>query len=326
MKKRKFGRTDLHVSELNLNTQHFAWLADEAESMALLDAYYSCDGSFIQTIGVASNSATVESAGSVSEDIVGRWRETRGIRRDGLVLASRLNFSRPTYGGSIAFANHVREACASSLRRLRTSHLDLLICEWDEDLHPLDDLLEAVDQMIRAGFVRYAVAGGFPPWRIVDSLHRANARNHARFQALQADYSLMNRSGFEPEVLAMCREHRLGFLATSPLAGGFLTRRPTSSAESDHDWKDERFGSRAGDAVLQALAQVADQRLATPAQIALAWVLRNPQVTSAAISASNPRDLRELIRAADIILPPEQTGALTNVTSPQALSRELHHV
>lgn len=326
MEKRKLGRTDLHVSELNLNTDKFGWLADEAESFAVLDAYYTCGGSFIQTVGLASNSVTAEVTESASEDIVGRWRERRGISRDGLVLASRINFFRPPHGGSIAFANHIREACERSLRRLRTTHLDLLICEWDDDLHPVDDVLEAVDRLIRAGFVRYVVAGGFPPWRVVDSLHRSNARKHARFEALQADYSLMNRGGFEPEALAMCREHRLGFLATAPLAGGFLARRPSTSPEADHDWKNERFGSRAGDVVLQVLAGIADKRLATPAQIALAWVLRNPQVTSAAISAANTRELRELTRAAGTILSPEETGALANVPATRPSLRELHHV
>jgi aryl-alcohol dehydrogenase-like predicted oxidoreductase len=325
MKKRRLGRTDLHVSELNLNAGIFGWLSDEAESFALLDAYYTCGGSFLQTVGLAPNSAMAKLTESEAEIIVGRWRETRGISRDGLVLASRIDFFRPPHGGSTAFANHIREACERSLRRLRTTHLDLLICEWHDDLHPVDDVLEAVDQLIRAGFVRYAVAGGFPPWRVVDSLHGANASQHARFEALQASYSLMNRSGFEPEALAVCREHRLGFLATSPLAGGFLTRRPSSSPGHDHDWKNERFGSRAGDAVLQVLAEVADKRLATPAQIALAWVLRHPEVTSAAISASNPRELRELIRAAGIVLTSEETGALANVTSPRASPLELHH-
>ena len=110
------------------------------------------------------------------------------------------------------------------------------------------------------------------------------------------------------------------------MAGGFLTRRPNSNPESDHDWRNERFGSRAADAVLQVLAGIADTRLSTPAQIALAWVLRNPQVTSAAISAANTRELRELIRAAGTILSPEEIGVLANATAPRASLMELHHV
>lgn len=329
MKKRKLGRINLHVSELCLNTAKFGWLNDEAESFALLDAYYTCGGSFIQSLALAPNSVTAELAESTSEDIVGRWHEARGIARDGLVLASRINFFRPTHGGSIAFANHIREACERSLRRTRTKHLDLLICDWDEDLLPVDDVLEAVDMLIRAGLVRYAVAGGFPPWRVVDSLHRSNTRSHARFEALQTDYSLINRGNFEPEALAMCREHRLGFLATAPLGGGFLAQRVSSSTgvlHSGRNWKTERFGSNVGDATLQVLAEVADKRLATSAQIALAWVLRNPQVTSAVVSATNARELRELVRAAEIVLTPEETGALAHVTAVQDPRMELRHV
>ena len=278
---------------------------------------------------MAANSVTARLVESSSEDVVGRWRESRGITRDTLVLASRINFFRPAHGGSIAFANLIRESCERSLRRLRTKHLDLLICNWDDQLVPVEDVLEAVDMLIRAGLVRYAVAGGFPPWRVVDSLHRSSTRNHARFEALQAEYSLMSRDHFEPEALAMCREHRLGFFAASPLAGGFLARRPVSIREMvnpDGDWKTERFGSNVGDAVLQVLAEIADKRLASPAQIALAWVLRNPQVTSAVISASGTRELRELIRAADIILSPEETSALANVTMVQDSRMELRHV
>jgi aryl-alcohol dehydrogenase-like predicted oxidoreductase len=329
MKKRKFGRTHLQLSELSLNTAKFGLLTDEAESFALLDAYYGRGGSSIQSLGVAPNSVTAGLFESSSEDIVGRWRESRRIDRDSLVLASRVNFFRPAHGGSIAFANLIRESCERALLRLRTKHLDLLICDWDDQLLPVEDMLEAVDMLIRAGLVRYAVAGGFPPWRVVDSLHRSSTRNHARFEGLQAEYSLMNRGNFEPEALAMCREHRLGFFATSPLAGGFLTQRPASVRKVtslDADWKTERFGSNVGDAVLQVLAEVADKRLASSAQVALAWVLRNPQLTSAVISASDARELHELIRAADIILSPEETGALTNVTTVQDPRMELRHV
>jgi aryl-alcohol dehydrogenase-like predicted oxidoreductase len=187
-------------------------------------------------------------------------------------------------------------------------------------LLPVEDVLEAVDMLIRAGLVRYAVAGSFPPWRVVDSIHRSGTRNHARFEALQVEYSLMSRSRFEPEALSMCREHRLGFLARSPLAGGFLAQRPVSMRERinlDRDWQSERFGSSVGDAVLTALAEIAEKRLATPAQTALAWVLRNPQVSSAVISAADVRELRELIRAPGIVLTPEETGALANASTVQ---------
>ena len=323
------GRTNLQVSELGLNATKFGLVHDETSSFALLDAYYTCGGSFIQSLGFAPNSSTAQLVESSSEDIVGRWHETRGINRHSLTLASRINFFRPVHGGAIAFANLIREAVERSLRRLRTKHLDLLICDWDDHLVPVDDLLEAVDMLIRAGLVRYAVAGGFPPWRIVDSIHRSSTRNHARFEALQAEYSLMNRARFEPEALSMCRDHRLGFLAHSPLAGGFLAQRPAWVRELinlDRDGTNERCGRNVGDAVLQVLAEIADKRLASPAQIALAWVLRNPLVTSAIVSPPAARELRELLRAADIVLTPAETGALANAATVQDPRMEMRHV
>ena len=327
MNKRKLGRTNLQVSELCLNTTKFGWQMDDDSSFALLDAYYTCSGRFLQSLGFCPNSAGAHVGDSSSEDIVGRWHRTRGIPRDALVLGTRMSFFRPPHGGSIAFANLIRESCEQSIRRLRTSHIDLLICDWDEHLLPLDDLLESVDRLIRAGLIRYAVAGGFPPWRVIDSLHRSGMRNHARFEALQGEYSLMTRARFEPEALAMCREHRLGFLARSPLAGGFLAKQTDSmpDASLDSSWQSERFGSNVGDAVLNVLADIADKRLATPAQIALAWVLRNPHVSSALVTASSTRELRDLVRARTIALSNDEIGALANVTTVHDFRMELRH-
>ncbi len=325
MNKRKLGRTDLHISELCLDTAHFHTM-DETESFALLDAYYACGGSFIQSLGEAgSTSATSPRGEGSSELIVGRWHEQRGIRRDSLVLASRINFFRPSHGGSVSFANLVREACERSLRRLRAKHLDLLICDWSDALLPLDDVRESVDMLVRAGLVRYAVAGGFPAWRVVDSLHRSKLRNHARFEALQAEYTLRNPGQLD-DALALCRELRLGFLATSPVgellaqrARGLQDFNPVDELDSEHS------GGDVGEAVLRPLSQIADKRLATPAQIALAWVLSNPQVSAAVISPSTPREVRELSCAAKIILTSAEVAALTNAATDPERSLEFQY-
>jgi aryl-alcohol dehydrogenase-like predicted oxidoreductase len=361
MNKRNLGRTQLRVSELCLNTAEFAWTNDEADAFALLDIYYAAGGTFIQSVGFCSDGAlncqcggrvtaarlrasqalendptraeacscAGDSAGlaSCSEDFVGRWHKARGISRDKLVLATRLNLFRPVHGGAIAFANLIRESCEHSLRRLRTDHVDLLVCEWDENLVPVEDAVEAIDMLIRAGLVRHAGAGGFPPWRLVDSLHRSSGRNHGRFEALQSEYSLMTRARFEAEALAMCREHRLGFIARSPLAGGFLARRPVPRRDVINAdlWLNERFGNHYGDSVRSVVAEIAAQRLVSPAQIALAWVLRNPHVTSALIAATTPDELGYLLDAVEIRLTDDETGALANVTTVQDYRMELRH-
>lgn len=299
MKRRKLGRTQLEVSELCLNTAPLGTCGDD-DAFSLLDTYQTSGGNFIQSPGLPSNRTVAQPFETASETLVGLWRETRAIGRDQLVLASRMKFVRPAHGGSIAFANAIRESCERSLQRLRTRHLDLLVCDWDDGLLPVDDLLEAVDRLIRAGLVRYAVAGEFPPWRIIDSLHRSGARNRARFEAMEGRYSLLACARFEAEALAMCREHRLGFVARSPLAGGALAGRP---------------GTNADDALLGSLSGIADRHRASPAQVALAWVLRHPQVSSALVSTTSLHGLNELIRAASLELNAAETAALSEATT-----------
>lgn len=313
MNKRRLGRTDLHVSELGLDATHFTQGAHDSASLDLLDTYHAGGGRFILSSGVAPATPAAPVPARGSEELVGRWHASSGINRASLVLASRMNFIRPARGGSIGFANLIRESVEDSLRRLRTGHLDLLVCDWDDHLAPVEDLLEAADRLIRAGLVRYVVAGGFPSWRVVDSVHRSLVRNHARFEAIQADYSLLTPARAGSEMLDLAREHRLGFIAGSPLAAGRLTRRPLSLRELinvDRNWQLERSARQTDDALLKALAEIADRRLATPGQIALAWVLRNPQVSSAIMRAATANELRQLMRAADIILTNEDIFAL----------------
>lgn len=325
MKQRKLGRTDLHVSELGLSLAQFGWMNDDASAFAVLDAYRAGGGNFYQSIGCCPSPHQRDLECHPSVEILGRWQQARAIPRGSLVLATRFDLRRPVRPGGLAFTNLIRECCETSLRRLRAKHLDLLICDWDEQLTPLDDVMDAFDMLIRAGLVRHAVAAGFPPWRIVDVAHRSSLRNRCRFEALQMEYSLVARSRFETEALELCREFRLGFLVLSPLAGGFLARRPTSIREIinlDRRWLDDH-GGRRGEAVLTALSKVAEKRQASPAQIALAWVLRHPQVTSAFISTNSASDVAELVHAADIALTNDEVGSLANANIAQDYRLEL---
>lgn len=322
MNKRKLGRTPVQVSELCLNASTFGWVNDEAAAFALLDAYYTCGGSFIQTRGLGLTSAQAPNP----EDILGRWRQARAIPREYLVLATRLKLF-PAQRGSAEFARLIRESCENSLRRLRTPHIDLLVCEWDEQLAPVGDAVEAVDRLVRAGLVRHAVAANFPTWCDTDTWHRSSVRNQGRFDALQLEYSLMTRARFEGEPLDECREHGLGFLARSPLAGGYLAQRATTIRDiiNADRWQDEPFGNRQGEAVLSTLGQIAERRLASPAQIAIAWVLRNPHVTSALVTAGSAHELRLLLSASKIKLTDDEADELANVATLRDRRPELRH-
>lgn len=296
---RLLGRTSLHVSELCLGTMNFGWKTDEALSFAILDAYRASGGNFIQAAGRGPNLLLPSTSTRISEAVVGKWWRARGIPRGELVLATRIQVRQASESGE-EFARAVREACYESLRRLKTTYLDLVIFEWNDQLLPLRVTFEAFNSIVRRGLVRFIGAANFPAWRVAETLGRAYLGNHVRMEVLQADYSLMTRARFEPEVMALCQEHRLGFLARSPLAGGFLARGGGAEAvihSLRRDWLAERFGNRYGEVALAAVSGVAARTGASMAQVALAWVLGTPQVTATVIGVRTPAQLRELVGA-----------------------------
>lgn len=326
--RRKFGRTGLFLSELGLDTASLGWINDAIAAFEQLDAYHEAGGGFVQMVGGCAVAADGTPCSVRSEEIVGQWHRDRGIARDSLVLSTRINFLRPVHGGGVAFANAIRESCEQSLRRLQSGHLDLLVCEWTDDLVPIEDAATAFDMLIRAGLVRHVVAADFPAWRVSDSLHRSTLRNQCRFDGLQTEYSLMIRARFEQEELVMAREHRLGLIARSPLADGFLSASPGSppwQAMGEGGWLNERFGTNRGDAVKSALSGIVRGRDATTAQVALAWVLRDPLVTSALVSPATAPELLDLIRGVQLALTPDEIEALNAATVERHSQAELRH-
>lgn len=304
IKQRLLGRTSLQVSELCLGTLNFGWRTDEALSFAILDAYRAAGGNFIQASGRAYDQALPSASTAFSEAVVGRWWRSREIPRGDLILATRISIRQASASGE-EFARHVREACYESLRRLKTSYLDIVIFEWNEDLLPLRVTFEAFDSVVRRGLVRFIGASNFPAWRVADTIGHAFMGNHVRMEVLQADYSLMTRARFEPEVMTLCQEQRLGFLARAPLAGGYVARRTGANAFLNslrRDWLAERFGNKYGDAALVAVSDVANRTGASMAQVSLAWVLANPRVTAAVIGVRSPAQLNELAGACSLQL------------------------
>lgn len=328
--KRTMGRTGLKLSELCLGTLNFGWKTDEKTAFTILDAYHAAGGNFIQSTNHTPEIFLPSTAASLSEEIVGRWWKARGLRREDLFLATRIYVRQPP-GGEAAFAKVVRQACQDSLRRLQTTYLDMVIFEWNDGLNPIRHSLEAFDHVVRNGLARYIGAANFPVWRVVDALGRAYLRNHCRMEAIQSDYSLMTRSRFEPEAMALCQEQRLAFFASSPLAGGFLTRRHGISdffSTSRNDWLTERFGNPYGDAALAAVGDVAARHEVSSAQVALAWVLHNPTVTSAIIGVHSVGQLRELLEAGQLRLTGpdlDQLGDATAAEEVRLVPEITHH-
>ena len=317
IKQRMMGRTGLDLSELCLGTLDFGWRTDERAAHAILDAYHAAGGNFIQASGRSPDLVLPSAAASRSEEIVGRWWTARNLPRRELRLATRVRV-RPPGGRAGGFAKAVRDAMNDSLRRLRTDYLDVVLFEWKDGIIPADTMLEAFDLVVRAGFARFVGAANFPVWRVADTLARAHRGVHNRMEALQADSSLMVRARFEPEARELCREHRLGFFASSPLAGGFLTRArddDTAIHGGRRDRLTRRFGNIHGELARSAIADVAARHEASPAQVSLAWVLQNPAVTSALIGVQSVAQLSELRQSTVLSLSPADLDRLDQATA-----------
>jgi 1-deoxyxylulose-5-phosphate synthase len=323
IKQRMMGRTGLRLSELCLGTLNFGWRTDEAASFAILDAYFAAGGNFIQSTSHSPDLFLPSTAATLAESIVGRWWKSRQLRREDVFLATRIYVRPPAGAAETEFNKIVQQACRDSLRRLQTHYLDMVIFEWNDGLATTGQTLRAFESVVRQGLVRYVGASNFPVWRVVEGLARAYRESQPRMEALQADYSLVTRTRFEPEAMPLAQEQRLAFFARSPLAGGFLAPRRGVNPmlhSIRRDWLLERFGNPHGDAAQGAAAAVAARHHASSAQVALAWVLHNPAVTSAIIGVRSAAQLQELVDASALVLSPSDLAQLDRATAKQEVT------
>jgi aryl-alcohol dehydrogenase-like predicted oxidoreductase len=287
MEYRKLGQTGLMVSELCLGTMTFGNEADEQTSKRITDRFVEAGGNFVDTANVYSR--------GVSEEITGRV--IRDYRED-VVVATKFRFPMgegPNDSG--ASRKHIISACEASLRRLDTDYIDLYqIHCWDSST-PIEETLAALDDLVRAGKVRYIGCSNFTGWQIEKSVRVSEREGLARFDCLQPQYSLVVRD-IEHEVLPVSREEGLGVIPWSPLAGGFLTGKysredappeNTRMASWGDTWK--RHATSEKFDIVDRVCEIADSRGKEPAQIALSWVKDRPGVTSPIIGARNVEQL-----------------------------------
>jgi aryl-alcohol dehydrogenase-like predicted oxidoreductase len=239
---------------------------------------------------------------------VGAWLQANPRARDHLILSTRLRIARPAPGFRAGLADSIRRQCEESLRRLHTTHLDLLVCEWSDASQSIDDVMGAFDDLIRAGKLRHVGAAGFPVWRFMEALGRSARRGGCRFESLQGDYSLLERAPFEPDAVDLARDYRVALLAQSPLAGGFLTgsyHLPQNPETARTRRLRERYGNARGYAVLATLTDIARRLDTTPAQVALAWLLTRGTVTAPLLGFISPGQVHEAVAATQRNLEPE---------------------
>jgi aryl-alcohol dehydrogenase-like predicted oxidoreductase len=311
MEYRKLGQTGLMVSELCLGTMTFGNEADEQTSKRITDRFVEAGGNFVDTANVYSR--------GVSEEITGRV--IRDYRED-VVVATKFRFPMgegPNDSG--ASRKHIISACEASLRRLDTDYIDLYqIHCWDSST-PIEETLSALDDLVRAGKVRYIGCSNFTGWQIEKSVRVSEREGLARFDCLQPQYSLVVRD-IEHEVLPVSREEGLGVIPWSPLAGGFLTGKysredappeNTRMASWGDTWK--RHATSEKFDIVDRVCEIADGRGKEPAQIALSWVKDRPGVTSPIIGARNVEQLDKNLGATGWSLEERELDSLEEVSA-----------
>jgi aryl-alcohol dehydrogenase-like predicted oxidoreductase len=303
------GRTGLDVFEICLGGNVFGWTADERESFAVLDAYVEAGGDFIDT----ANSYLIK--GGESETIIGRWLRERA-NRDEITVATKVGGGKgPTRN---LRPDNVKAQAEASLERLQTDRIDVYYAHFDDEDTPLEDTVRAFDALVESGKVLHVAASNYSPERLNRALEIQRENGLAEFTVLQPQYNLVERD-FERTLLPVADAWQLAVCPYYALAKGFLTGKYRSGGEAVESQRAEAaraYLDKGGEAVLEALDEVAEQHDAQPAAIAVAWLLAHPRVVAPIASARTAEQLEAILPAARIELTPEQLNRLSSTTTP----------
>jgi aryl-alcohol dehydrogenase-like predicted oxidoreductase len=331
MEYRQLGRSGLRVSALTLGTMTFGGRGkfsavggtDVTGARRQLDLCLDAGVNLIDTADVYSDGFAEEITGEV---ITGR--------RDSLLLSTKVRMTMgPGANDAGLSRQHIIAGCEASLRRLGTDHIDIYhVHEWDGQTR-LEETLSALNSLVDAGKVRYLAASNYAGWQLMKALAVADARGYERFAAQQIYYSLEARDA-EYELIPLAVDQGLGILVWSPLAGGLLSgkyRRNASPSEGTRQvsgtWQEPpvRNQERLYDTV-DLLVDIAAGRGASPAQVALAWLLGRPAVTSLIIGARTDEHLRDNLGAAQVALTADEREALDKVSAPELVYPHWHQL
>jgi aryl-alcohol dehydrogenase-like predicted oxidoreductase len=310
MEYRTLGRSPLKVSPLCFGGNVFGWTADERTSCSLLDAWVDAGFNFIDTADVYSRWAPGH-VGGESEAVIGRWLK-QGGRRDKVVIATKVGSDMGS--GITLKPDYIRSSVEASLKRLNIDCIDLYQAHKDDASTPMEATLEAFAGLIKDGKVRAIGASNFTAARLSEALDTSKRLNLPRYEALQPLYNLYDREEFEAELAPLCIREEVGVLSFYALAAGFLSgkyRTPADAGKSPRGAANvKKYLNPRGLKIVDALDQVAQRTGHTPAQVAVAWVMAQPGITSPIASATSLAQLEQLVQAAQLKLDEEALAVL----------------
>ena len=314
---RVLGITGLKVSSFCLGTMQFGWTTDEAMAQRVLNAAFEAGINFIDTADIYSRWAD-GNPGGVAEQIVGRWMKQNKIPRDKVVVATKV---RGNMGGGPEDEGlthkHILKEVENSLRRLQTDHIDLYQAHWPDENTSIEETLRAFDELVKQGKVRCLGASNYSAWELMQSLWTSDRNNLSRYDVLQPHYNLVHRDEFERELAAVCRTYHLGVIPYSPLAGGFLTGkyRRNLVPNSARAGGVKRYFTKRNWDLLDQMDSLAKQKQSSLSQIALAWLMADPLITSPIIGANSVEQLKDNLGALEVHLTPAEKTTLDKTSA-----------
>jgi aryl-alcohol dehydrogenase-like predicted oxidoreductase len=315
MQTRTLGTSSLQVVPLMLGGNVFGWTIDAPTSFAILDAFVDRGFNFIDTANVYSVWVPGHHGGE-SETILGQWFKQSG-KRDKIILATKVGMKMGD-GKQGLGKQYILEAVEDSLKRLQTDHIDLYQSHKDDESTPIDETLEAYQQLIQQGKVTLIGASNYTAPRLLKALYAAEKQGLPVYQTLQPEYNLHTREDFETNLQPVAETFNLGVVPYFALASGFLTGKYKTKEDSkgaNRETRVSRYFDERGERILKALNEVAQETGARQASIALAWLLAQPTILAPIASATSVDQLQSLFAAVDLNLDQPSLDKLTQASA-----------
>ncbi|QKD01692.1 aldo/keto reductase [Mesorhizobium loti] len=310
MQKRRLGRTDLSIAPLVLGGNVFGWTADEKTSFDLLDRFVGAGLNAVDTADAYSRWVPGHKGGE-SETIIGSWMKDRG-NRDKVVVVTKVG-SDMGQGHKDLSAAYIEKAVDASLKRLQTEVIDLYLSHWPDPTTPYEETLGAYEKLLAKGKVRHVGCSNLDAGQLRAALDVASLRSLPRYEVLQPEYNLYDRSSFDGPLRDLCVAEDIGVITYFSLAKGFLSGKYRSEADlgqSERGGGVKDYLNARGTRILAALDAVSARHSAKQAEVALAWVIARPGVTAPIASATKPDQMDSLIKAVSLKLTADDMAEL----------------
>jgi aryl-alcohol dehydrogenase-like predicted oxidoreductase len=316
LQKRRLGRTDLDIAPLVLGGNVFGWTADEKTSFDILDRFIEGGLNAVDTADSYSRWVSGNKGGE-SETIIGKWMKSRG-NRDKVVIVTKVG-SDMGQGKKDLSAAYIAKAAEDSLKRLQVDEIDLYLSHWPDDTVPYDETLGAYEKLMKAGKVRNIGCSNLDAGRLEAALKVASQKKLPRYEVLQPEYNLYDRSSFDGQLRDLCMKEEIGVITYFSLAEGFLSGKYRSEADLGKSPRGDgiaKYLDSRGKRILAALDAVSARHNAKQAEVALAWIIARPGVTAPISSATTIEQVDSLIRAARLQLTAADIKELDQASTP----------